>query len=785
MSSVKRLIREVHQRSLWQVLAIYMVGSWIGYEVILALTEGLGLPGWVPPFAIVLFIIGLPIVLATAFVQEGAPAVRFGDDPLLADLDAIEDDGALAASRPVEHDQRRAASSPPVGSRGVLGYFTWRRAVTGGVLAFAGLGLVTSGFMGMRTLGIGPAATLMTSGVLDERGRAVLAEFGNATTDDLLGDVVTEALRIQLTQSQVLRLADAAYVGRVLQRMERDTDAELDLELAREVAIREGLEAVITGEIGAAGGGYLLSARIIAPSSGEVLAAFGETARDSTQLIDAVDRLGRSLREKVGESLRTIRADEPLERVTTPSLAALRRYTQAIRAYDAGEPLRSVSLLEDAIALDGTFAMAYRKLGAYLSNQGLDREKQVQAFTRAYELRDRLNERERYQAIASYHADVRGDGRQAIQAYRNLLDIDPENTAALNNLGREYNFAGDVARAAELFARAARTEAVPTPYMNLLGTLASQGKFDSLEVVLDTVLELFPDNPGLDGERPWLLWIRGEVDAAIEARRSSLNRYGDNPLLREEALGDLARLAESQGRLADAERYRREAMRSARSAGRPAGAVFAAIAIADMSMWLREDPDRAVRELERSLAEHPLEAMPAADRPYLRLAGFYGYTGRPDRARSHLADFERHNPPDQRGRVQDFVHVVRAVIAAGEHQYDEALTLLEAAVEARGALRRVMLDDRAAWLEGTGRHEEALAAYDEYLSQRNRWAHRLVDYPYTLLRAAALHEERGDAARAAEYYGRLVEVWKDADPELQPRVREAQRRLAQLAREGR
>jgi hypothetical protein len=71
MSRLKRVIVEVHRRSLWQVLGIYLVGSWIGYEVILALTEGVGLPDWVPAFAIVLFIVGLPIVLATAFVQEG------------------------------------------------------------------------------------------------------------------------------------------------------------------------------------------------------------------------------------------------------------------------------------------------------------------------------------------------------------------------------------------------------------------------------------------------------------------------------------------------------------------------------------------------------------------------------------------------------------------------------------------------------------------------------------------------------------------------------------------
>ena len=80
MNSLRKLIREIHRRSLWQVLGIYLVTSWVAYQVILSLTDGLGLPDWVPPLAIVLFIIGLPIVLATAFVQEGPPTVQRSAD---------------------------------------------------------------------------------------------------------------------------------------------------------------------------------------------------------------------------------------------------------------------------------------------------------------------------------------------------------------------------------------------------------------------------------------------------------------------------------------------------------------------------------------------------------------------------------------------------------------------------------------------------------------------------------------------------------------------------------
>ncbi len=120
---LKRLIREIHRRSLWQVLGIFLLGGWVAFEVVQTLTDGLGLPEWFPAFAIVLLIIGLPVVLATAFVQEGGP----GRDA--KDIDVAGD--------PTD-------ASPP---SGVSGLFTWRNAIGGGVLAFALLGFVGTGWI--------------------------------------------------------------------------------------------------------------------------------------------------------------------------------------------------------------------------------------------------------------------------------------------------------------------------------------------------------------------------------------------------------------------------------------------------------------------------------------------------------------------------------------------------------------------------------------------------------------------------------------------------------------
>jgi TolB-like protein len=188
--------------------------------------------------------------------------------------------------------------------------------------------------MGLRAAGVGPFATLVTAGVLSERDRLVLADFANRTSDSTLGASITEALRIDLSRSSVVRLLGAAEVGAALERMERNVDATLTQALANEVAERSGAKAVVAGEIAPLGSGFVLTANILTAGNRSMLLAERETADNASGLIAAVDRLSRKLRAGIGESLRSIRAGEPLAEVTT-SLEALRT-SQADRA--AGAP---------------------------------------------------------------------------------------------------------------------------------------------------------------------------------------------------------------------------------------------------------------------------------------------------------------------------------------------------------------------------------------------------------------------------------------------------------------
>ncbi|MEK6255426.1 MAG: tetratricopeptide repeat protein, partial [Gemmatimonadales bacterium] len=428
MTGLNRLSRDGMLRSSWQVLAVYIGASWVVLQVVDVLKDNMGLPDWVFPFSVVLLLIGLPIMLVTAMIQgrPGAPAPEPRDS---TPTSVTSQGGSELSSRHL---------------------FTWRNALIGGAAAFVLLTAVTTGFMFMRNRGIGPVGSLVAKGVLEERSELVLADFESSDPD--LAATATEALRIDLSQSDLVRVVEPARIARVLERMEREPTS-VDESLGREVAIREGWPAVIVGEINEAGGRYVLSARLLAAADGAELLSVRETAADESEIVPSVDRLSARFRERIGESYTSLRASPPLEQVTTGSLDALRLYTQALEADDRGDELRAIGLLEEAVARDSAFAMAWRKLGTIMSNLGISGAEAADAQRKAFEHRDRLTLRERYLTEGTYYTSVARDIDRAILAYESLLEHDPEDAWALNNVAILYNARGDDEKALEFYQR--------------------------------------------------------------------------------------------------------------------------------------------------------------------------------------------------------------------------------------------------------------------------------------------------------------------------------------------
>ncbi len=729
---------------------LLVLASLVAVAVAYLAVHLLGLPDWVIETAAVLAVIGVPVILATG-----------------------------------HHERRRASGISRIsGESRLQRLLTWRRALGGGVAAFAGLGAVTAVFMGLRALGIGPFATLLSAGTLEARKPLVVADFENRTRDSTLSQSITEALRIDLSRSHAVRLLETADVAAALRRMERNPDAVLTAGIAREVAQREGAQAVVAGDIAPIGPGYSLSVRLVSPD-GVTLLAERETADGAAGLIAAVDRLSRKLRGGIGESLRTIRAGEPLEQVTTSSLDALRHYTQGDRALDMGELAHARKEIESAIALDSNFAMAYRKLGVVLSNMDAERTLQVAAVRRAYDLRARLPERERLQAIAGYRMILRDGPDSAIATYRQLLETWPTDKTALNNLAfllyvqRRYPEAEAVA----LRGIAAMPNA-GTFYDNALAAVLAQRKFALADSVFARNGATQPHSGVRLGDGIELAYAEGKYPLALQYADSLIGM--GQPGATRAGHRFKAIVYRRQGRLADAAREEQTVMAQSLKAGDVGGGITAAIRWADADWAFRGRPDAALRRIDSVLAATPMDSLPPADRPFLSLADFYAQAGRPARAAAMVADFDRLVAPDI--RKGDFHRPFsEGLLLVAEGKTGEAAAQFRR-VRAQGPCVVCPLYASGQLFEAMGQPDSALAVYEQLVAtpmlEMDMSGQDLTVAP-ALRRLGELYEAKGEREKALEYYGRFVTLWKDADPDLQPRVADVKQRMAALAGEPR
>jgi tetratricopeptide (TPR) repeat protein len=713
----------------------------------------------VVPSAVVLLLIGLPIIVATSVLQGRRVATGLG--------------GSRTANRRPKH------------------WLTWRRAISGGVLAFTALAVVTTGYMAMRALGIGPVGTLLAAGVLKERERVLLTDFENRTRDSLLGNLVTEAIRIDLTQSPVIRLVPTEQVTEVLARMRLQDGQQLDQKLAREVAVRDNIRVVITGEIATAGTQYVLSTLLISPGTGEVLTAQRETAADSNEIIDAVDRLSRNLRSKIGESLKSLRAEQPLAQVTTTSLGALRKYTQANRLGWWGMSERVIPLLEDAIALDSGFASAYRRLGSelYFGNivSGAKRERAIWAFTQAFAHRNRLPERERYLMEANYFHLVNYVPEKAAAAYRAVLDIYPDDVSALGDLGALYLELRQDESAAEIFQRLiALPEPVSQGYINLAHAQVGLGRWRDAERVMGRAAALFPDDPWVEYHAVYVASSHGDYASAEAHARTIRERDGNSTLSRSLASHALAELAVLQGRLREAENHARAWMEADVEGDDPGGYLIGATFLATLDVGFRNAPTRAIERVEQALGRHPLDSLQPLERPYLELASVYAVAGRPQRARAMLAEYERAVAPALRIEVESDRHAVLGELALAEGRPHDAVAKFRLA-------ERLGLWCKVCGLAGLGRAyaaagepDSSIAAYERYVGMRykDRLMWDAMEMAGVYRHLGELYQAGGDRKKAALYYTRFVELWKNCDQDLKPQVGQVQRRLIELSEEA-
>ena len=723
-----------------KVVALFAVAGVVVLGVVYGLMIGLGLPDWVFPVAAGLMAIGLPILVTTARLEK-----------------------------------RR---DPGTGAPGPFGLFTWRRAIGGGVVAFAGLGVAVAVYMAMRVLGIGPVGTLVASGALEEHPRVILADFTARGGDSTLAAAVTEAFRVDLGQSSSLSLVQAGALDEAFRRMERERPTMLTTDLAREVAVREGVRAVIAGEINGIGGSYVISAQILSAETGDVLAPVRETASDSTDIIKAVDRLSRQVRERVGESLRAIREAPGLEQVTTASLPALRKYSQGVRAAAAGEISQATQLFEEAIGLDTTFAAAYRSLAIAYSNIGINRARVAEANAAAFRHRDRLTEAERLWTEGSYYMQLL-DFDRALPAYLALVERDSTNARALNNLGVVYLRQRQNEKALEYYKRAFELtpESQPAAF-NVVATSVDMGRFDEARAARDRFAAVQPNHRGNNANNLLIAIGERQFDSAEAAVDSLAARRV--PALDALVAQFRLKLAAIEGRTPGMEQALRDGEARARE-GREVAEYLRDVAQAAVyDVEVRSKPQEGLARVRRALEAFPLSRLEPFDRPYAELAEFYARAGRPAQAREVLAEFEKEVPSILHPQVQPAIGRARGYILLAEQKPREALDELVRAD--RDMCRVCVMPAMAQAYAALGEPDSTLALLQRTVDtpDDDRLTVEWLELPGIYSRLGVMYEARGNREQALAYNGKFLELWKNADPQFAPaieQVRERQRRL--------
>ncbi len=748
-----------------KALAVYAAAFVIVAILAKAAIVGIGLPSWVFTGALIVMALGLPMVLWTGYVMRvtrrammATPTFTPGGTP------NTTAHGAMATI---------ALKAAP--------HVSWYRTARGGMYALGVFIVIIAAFMGMRASGVGPFGSLRAAGRLSERDQILLTDFRTTNVDSTLGRVVSDAVRAGLSGSSAFTLVSPTAIVSALKRMTMEPATRVDSSVARAIAQREGFKAIVDGDVTGVSGGYIVSIRLVRADSGVEMASFRETGDGPRGLIDAADKLARALRAKAGESLRSVNATPPLAQATTSSLDALRKYSEGVRANSMGDN-RAVALTREAIAIDSTFASAWSGLGAMLSNYGGTRSAIDSALAQAYRYRDRLPVLERDRVIARYYGLGPGrDRAKSISAYEST--IQHGDSSSVVNLAEMLRTRRDFARAESLNVLGAKVSpGTATGLGTAVEMQLDQGKVSEAAATAARIGEISPWYSAY--ERVHVLYAQGE-DSAVRILADSLVRKGDG-IRHLFGLNTQRSLLLRDGRLAEQARRRKEMTGSRFGEPLPDDSLF--------EIWLdvmAKGPSPALNaRLDSAIAAVRFHELPMVDRPYLFSAIVLARAGNATKARAMIARYRTEMTDTSIRRAQEAqLHSALGEIALGDRK---PLDALEEFRRADVGYDGLPADECAPCLpfnlarafDAAGKLDSAAVMFERYLSTpywlKTDAEMDPVRLPAIHERLGQLYESMGNTEKAAEHYRAFIELWKNADPELQPRVADARKRLARL-----
>jgi DNA-binding winged helix-turn-helix (wHTH) protein/tetratricopeptide (TPR) repeat protein len=308
-------------------------------------------------------------------------------------------------------------------------------ALSGGALA---------GFLFFERAKTPPAPSPLT-----DKDTVLIADFVNTTGDDIFDGTLEHALAVHLGQAPFLDIFSEERIRETLRYMDRSPDERVTREVAREIAQRQGIKALLAGSISTLGSHYVINLEAVNAHSGDTIAREQVEAESREQVLQKVGEAASKLRESLGESMSSIeKYDTPIEQATTSSLEALKAFFLGRQRQFSGKYFEAIPLFERAVELDPDFAIAHAALAiTYGTAQAYDLA--AQSSQRAFDLRARTSERERFYISARYYMDVLWDGDKAIEVQELWKQTYPRDFVPRTNLAVRYCAIGQFEKALE------------------------------------------------------------------------------------------------------------------------------------------------------------------------------------------------------------------------------------------------------------------------------------------------------------------------------------------------
>jgi serine/threonine-protein kinase len=640
-----------------------------------------------------------------------------------------------------------------------------RRAVIIGLAAVGVLALSAGAWIALR-----PDRSLLARGTLVERQPLVVADFQAVGADSAIGPTLGSMFGRYLGESRLITVLARNQVDSVLRLMRRPPGTPLDPVLAREVAQRAGVRAVVTGDLAPLGRRYVLTVRLVSATTGDVLASYHEIAANDEAVIPLLDRMGRDLRRRIGESLRDVSAAPPLKMLTTASLPALRSLSAVPREPDGA---RRIALVREAIALDSMFAYAYLTL-ANFSQAPQSADMRDTALTRAYLLRDQLTQSERTTVTAFYWSLPGRDRLRAIEAYEAQIARGFGDRISVLNVGSTLNDVRRFARTDSLMRRF-EAELGWLVHRNLALAQIGQGKIAAAD---STIARLVARPQRTDAfslhsrVKVALAMLRFDSATLFVARLRATNSSVP-------PLDLLIPLARVRGRVGEARTFWPEAEARSVAAGVPVRVLAQPIATATDDLWLRGRPADARRRLDSLFRTRAIASLGRLDERIdgLRAAALYAASGHPDRARSILAGVMAAADSVSRRALYPHQQVALGEIAIAEGRPHDAMAAFRRSDVAADGLPVspcvvCVLPALARAAERVGWADSSRVLWERYVTtasdmrlESDSW---FLAMAYRELRR--LYAEAGNGQKSADFDRRLGDLWRDADPELRQSV---------------